>query len=342
MNSTGFDLTDMLTAIDQVLDQFKLADTLNVILQSLCGIVVVWQFCQVTIQNLLRGGEGFSFEIYKKPVFYVIMIAAWPTLQAFIIDASSGIAYTITEQQEQAFAVNQENYKKIDETVKEIENRFNTTVKTEGSDNIAWYDEFAFNMSILDDKLTLAALQATYKASLLFDSFLYVMFYFFAKLWLKITLIGGGIAFTVSLLTGGWTVLINWAKTVLSVCLWIPVSSLLMTLINSILLKILNNMTPVLPEGTDYNGSDALVNAELVLGNLISSLLIFIVLTIVFLGFKLIILSKVPSIVSGWISGGSSVGGGFAASFIPISIGKSAAKSVGGGISSATTSGFKK
>ena len=345
MHSTGFDLTEMLAAIDSVLDDFQLTNTLNIILSSLCGIVVIWHFAQITIQNLLRGGEGFSFENYKKPVFYLIMIAAWPMLQEFIIDASDSIAYTITEQQQQAYNINEQNYQKIDDTMTEIEERFETTEKIGNSENSGPLDYMAFQISIFDDRIILSALQSVYKTALMLDSFLYVMFYFFSKLWLKITLLGGGIAFTVSLLTGGWTVLINWAKTVLSVSLWIPVSALLMSLINSVLLKILNEMTPEFPSGTDVNAVELALAPNMILGSLNGFILIFVVLTLVFFGFKLIILSKVPAIVSGWISGGSSVSGGFSASFIPVSVGKTVAKSAGGAASSAMSGGadgFKK
>lgn len=188
-------------------------------------------------------------------------------------------------------------------------------------------------------------MQSVYKVAMLFDSFLYVMFYFFSKLWLKITLFGGGIAFTVSLLTGGWTVLINWAKTVLSVSLWIPVSALLMTLINSILLKVIGEMAPEFPESTDVSAAELTTAPADILTSLVGFILVYACLTIVFMGFKLIILAKVPSIVSGWISGGSSVSGGFSGAFVPVSIGKTAAKSAGGAASSAISSGaggFKK
>lgn len=339
MENTGFNLTDMLVAIDQVLDNFKLADTLNYILSGLCGLVVVWHFSKVTIQNLLRGGEGFSFENYKTPVFYVIMIAAWPLLQEFIIDASDSIAFTVTEQQQKAFNVNQSNYEKIDQTMKELDERFETTQKMGESETTDFLETMSYNISTLDDRIVIYILELTYKFALMFDSFLYVMFYFFSKLWLKITLLGGGIAFTVSLLTGGWTVLINWAKTVLSVSLWIPVSALLMSLINSVLLKILNNMTPQFPEGTDVDNANLALSYATMQGKLISCILIFVVLTLVFIGFKLIILAKVPSIVTGWISGGSSVSGGFSAAFVPVSVGKTAAKSAGGAMTSAVTGG---
>lgn len=345
MHNTGFNLTDIISAIDGVLDNFEITDTLNIILSALCAIVVVWQFSHVTIQNLLRGGEGFSFENYKKPVFYLIMIAGWPMLQNFIIDASDSIAYTITEQQQQAYTINEQNYQKIDDTMNEIEARFETTEKIGNSENAGPFDYMAFQVSILDERIMLGALQAVYKTALMFDSLLYVMFYFFSKLWLKITLLGGGIAFTVSLLTGGWTVLINWAKTVLSVSLWIPVSALLMSLINSILLKILNEMTPEFPTGTDVDSADLALAPVEIMNSLTEFILTFVVLTLVFLGFKLIILSKVPSIVSGWISGGSSVSGGFSASFIPVSIGKTVAKSATGAATSAMSGGaegFKK
>ena len=342
MVNTGFDLTDILGAVDDVLDNFELTKTLNIILSSICGIVVIWHFAQVTIQNLLRGGEGFSFENYKKPVFYLIMIAGWPLLQDFIIDASDSIAYTIVEQQEQAYNINEQNFQKIDDTMNEIIERVETAQKIGNSENSGPIDYMAFQISILDDRIILSALQSIYKTALMFDSFLYVMFYFFSKLWLKITLLGGGIAFTVSILTGGWTVLINWAKTVLSVSLWIPVSALLMSLINSILLKILNEMSPVFPEGTDVSAAEMTTAVNDIIISLIGFVLTFVVLTLVFFGFKLIILSKVPSIVSGWISGGSSVSGGFSAAFIPVSVGKTVAKSAGGAATSAMSGGFKK
>jgi hypothetical protein len=339
---TGFNFSDILSAVDSVLDNFKLTDTLNIILQSLCAIVVVWQFAQITIQNLLRAGEGFAFENYKKPVFYLIMIAGWPLLQSFILDASKGIAQTVVEQQKTAYDVNSKNFAKVDDVLKEIEDRTAIVEQLGSSDNIGPIDYVAFQISILDDKITISALQSVYKTSLVFDSFLYVMFYFFSKLWLKITLLGGGIAFTVSLLTGGWTVLINWAKTVLSISLWIPLSALLMTLINSILIKILNEMLPEFPVGTSVSGADLVGGLSSILGNLVSFLLIYIALTLIFIAFKIIILAKVPAIVSGWVGGGNSVGSGFASAFIPLAVAKSATSAATGAATSGANKGFSK
>jgi hypothetical protein len=339
--ATDFDFTAILSAVDNVLDNFKLTDTLNVILQALCGIVVVWQFAQITIQNLLRPGE-FAFDNYKKPVFYLIMIAGWPLIQGFVLDASKGIAQTVVEQQKTAYDVNSKNFGKIDDVLKEIEERTAVVEQLGSSENIGPFDYVAFQMSILDDKIIIMALQSIYKTTLIFDSFLYVMFYFFSKLWLKITLLGGGIAFTVSLLTGGWTVLINWAKTVLSISLWVPLSALLMTLINSILIKILNEMLPEFPVGTSVSSADMVGGLNTILGNLVSFLLMYIALTLIFIAFKIIILAKIPSIVSGWVGGGNSVGSGFASAFIPLAVMKSATKTATSAATKGATQGFNK
>jgi len=331
MDSIGLDLSGIIDLINAVLSGYELTKELHYYLAGLCGLVVIWHFSSVTIKNLLRGGEGFSFEIYAKPIFYLIMISAWPLLYGFIEDASNGIGEVVAEQQQQVYNANENVYAQIDQKIEKLEKQFDIADAQNYSENEGFFSEIKYTLSSLDKKIALWLIKLSYNIASIFDSFVYVCFYFFTKLWLKITLLGGGIAFTVSLLTGGWTVLINWAKTVLSISLWIPVASLLLTIINSVLLKITQGLTlPVL----DITNSP--INA---MTHITYYLILFTVLLFVFAGFKLIILAKVPSLINSWIGGGSGMGSGFGMSFIPFAVGTSAVRSTVGVATSVATKG---
>jgi len=332
MDSIGLDLPEMIAIINSVLNGYEFTQDLHYYLAGLCGLVVIWHFSSVTIKNLLRGGEGFSFEIYTKPIFYLIMISAWPFLYGFIEGASNGIGEVVAEQQQEVYDANENIYTKIDQAIEKLEAKFNEVDEKATGENTGLFSSIKYSLSSLDKKIALLVIKFSYNIASMFDSLIYICFYFFTKLWLKITLLGGSIAFTVSLLTGGWTVLINWAKTVLSISLWIPVASLLLTIVNSILLQVTQSLSsPVLSLG----GGDPIK----IMGNISYSLTTFTVLLFVFAGLKLIILAKVPSLINSWIGGGSSMGSGFGMSFIPVAVGTSAGKSVVGASTSIATGG---
>ena len=174
----------------------------------------------------------------------------------------------------------------------------------------------------IDDRLMLAIYSGGFRLASYLDYFLYIVFFCLSSIWLKIIAFGAPIAFVVSLLTGGWTVLINWAKNYLAVVLWLPVSAILMGMINSIFLAVLNTAsTPVLSRFNEEAGRSLMsANPLILLNQAVGAIIIMFVLILVFIAIKVIVLAKVPAIITAFTSGGQSVGGGFAAAFIPASV----------------------
>lgn len=340
----SINLEKFLKIVDDYLRDFQVSENFDITLTILCNIAIIYYFAKTSATNLLRPTDGFSFESYKTPVFYVIMLTAWPTLQNFIVDASNAMASTVAKKQQVALNLNQKNFNLIDNNIAEMEKQFRQkqAIEALNAEEEGYFAPLLYEMSSIDDEIVMDIYKSAYSIAVYFDSFLYFIFYIISQIWLKITLIGGGIAFTVSLYSGGWTVLINWAKTVLSVTLWVPVSGLIMNLINSIMIKIIQDLSVPLTHRVPTEYMEAIAVTEFYTG-IIRAISYCVIVTLVFIGLKIIMLAKVPSIISGWISGGNSVGSGFAAAFIPVAMAKTATKSATGAISSTvTTQTFKK
>lgn len=337
----------------EVLDGYEWTETLSDQLVILCNIIVIYHFGKIAVENLLQGGEAFVFSKLKTPVFYIMMITAWPMIHSFIKDASTVIQEELFVNRDNVYERNNEIFNELDggmETVLRRMNDKDTFDKIEAeryADDWSGLEQVYDYLITMDDRLMLAIYSYGYRLSSYIDYFLYVVFFCLASVWLKIVAFGAPIAFVVSLLTGGWTVLINWAKTYLAVVLWLPVSAILMGMINSIFLAVINVASePVLSRfNEDLGNSLVSMNPMVLLQSGIGAIITIFVLTIIFIAIKLIILAKVPSVVNSFISGGQSVAGGFTAAFIPVNVAKTAATtavSAGAGAASAAKSGLKK
>ena len=118
-----------------------------------------------------------------------------------------------------------------------------------------------------------------------------------------------------SIFKGGWTNLINWGSNVVSVSLWLPVLTLILGIVNAVMINIFNMIqtdnSAEIKDGSSANGH----------------LLYVLAVTIVFFGLKVSFMSKVPTIISAWISGGGASSSGFAGGFVPVKLSAGAAAS---------------
>lgn len=346
MGPNDLHLESILSIIDEALNGFVIDNKLDQILSILCSMAVIFHFSKIVVQNLLRGGEGFSFEVLKAPVFYLIMIAAWPQVSLFILDASNGIAETVVQKQKYITQNNQNSYVKIDDMINAIESKnkeINQSINTENSSLDFGFESVGNDIKAFSDKIGLRFAKMFLTLSTVIDGFVYVCFYFISKMWLKFVLFGGSIAFTISILTGGWTNLIHWAKTVVNVSLWIPVAALMMQLINSIMVKVFEGLNSNIDGVASEIGNG--MSTVLVLSKFLDTLLLLLGVTIIFIGLKIIMLSKVPAIIGTWITGGGGASSGFAMGFIPVAMAGAAIKStIGSGVSGASSAikSFKK
>lgn len=342
METNNLHLDSVIAVIDDCLSSFVLDNNLGPILSGLCAMAIVFQFGKVAVQNLLRAGEGFSFEVLKTPVFSIILIVAWPTLANFISDASIGIGQTVVEKQAVITTKNQESYTRIDDLIMQIENKnieINQSIETENSDMDFGFESLGNDIKSFSDKIGLRFAKMFLSIASVIDAFVYVCFYFISKLWLKFVLFGGAIAFTISILTGGYTNLINWAKTVVNVGLWIPVAGIMMQIINSIMIRVFEKLNTNIDAVADQMSNG--MTAVLVLSKFLDTLLLLLAVTIIFVGLKIIMLAKVPAIIGTWISGGGSASSGFAMGFIPIAMAGAAIKSASGSAVSGASSAVK-
>lgn len=323
-------------AIDNALDEKKENSSGNTglalygILYSLCGMVFIWQMSSIAIKNLLRVGE-FSWDEFRKPGLLLLILAGWGVLDNFVRSTLSPAIAGYVEQEQLGFVNKQDKLLADFDIMQKKLDEFNSEKQSKTDEDSKWYDftglkEIAIRIKYLDEFLILSVITGILKLMSLFDLILYLGFDMIAKVWLKIVGMGGAIALTVSAFTGGWSPLINWAKTYVSVSLWLPVSAYIVNLVNMILVSVMtsiydvnavNNMTANEIFAFQTNMSMLLLLATQSLGIVLWGLIV-----------KLILLGKVPNMISGWISGGGSASGGFSAAFVPLSAGKQVAGAV--------------
>lgn len=296
---------------------------LNLIIVGLCNIVIIYHLAHAIIKNLARGGEGFSWDLVSKPFFYMILVSAFPLLNEFIGDAVSYTASYVEGGQESLTNATNGYMASFDNSLAKVGQAMDDKIENLQGDS-SWYEsEVLIRLQVIDEVLLIGAVKTLYHAFEYVDSFILIMFYIVSKLWLYLVAIGGPIALLVSLYSGGHTVLINWAKTYLSVALWVPVGGIAIHLLNGIMMKIVINVTqPYLEKTFEV---DSLI--DITTWELIKTLILVKVMFVVFIALKLILLGKVPQIITGWISGGSSSGGGLGMAFLAVSATKNAVSS---------------
>lgn len=239
-------LGEFMEQVRIVLDSYEWTNDLSNGLTILCNIIVIYHFGKIAVENLLQGGEAFVFSKLKTPFFYMMMITAWPTIHNFIKDSSFVIQEELFVNRDAVYERNGEIFNEMDGGMETILRRLDQEdgqgdmVAERYKDDYLGMNQLYDWAVTLDDRLMLAVFSYGYEFSSYIDYFMYIVFYLVATIWLKIIAFGAPIAFVVSLLTGGWTTLINWAKNYLAVTLWLPVSAILMGMINSIFIEVLN------------------------------------------------------------------------------------------------------
>ena len=320
-----FDLSRFSDFVAEAIGEPIFETELHTILRLLCSFVVIFYAARFAIVNILRAGEAFSFDDLRKPAFILMAIIAWPSLDKFVRNvASTGIAEYVNKKQQQINDKNDVIFKQLTNTKAKIKERFQEIEET-ASRELGTFDYIKIQISFIDDRIMESMYTILYKILIGFDKLLFIGFNIISSVWLKIVGLGGGIAFTMSLFSGGWTVFINWAKTYISVSLWIPVAGFVLGLVNAVGVKIIQTVSADMESFINSEGLLLDTAKVIALGEGMAFILITtVIITIILLACKLILLAKVPQMITGWISGGNSSGGGFAAAFVPISIAKNA------------------
>lgn len=331
-----FKLNELKISIKDALEKWPLGDTLDEGLVLLCEVVVAFYFIRFFIINIYNGGEPFFWKDLRRPFFYMICIAGWSYIFDFINIALNGIVDYAYGNSNELKNLNKDVVSSLNTFSKGLEDKKLIQESLQNTKKLGIFERIWRSVNEFDDKLIMEISSWGYYLAGLLDQALFYVFYMVAEVWKRILAMSGPIAFTVSLFSGGWTVLINWAKNLLSVSLWLPFAALIMSLIDSIMLAVIKSTSKPLLTKLGV-ASDEVLNAFF-LEEALSALLQMLVLVVVFSIIKIIFLGKVPAMIASVVSGGNASGGGFAAAFIPFGLAVSAAK-VGGQAAGAVATG---
>lgn len=340
------DVNEVTAVVDSVLDDIVWTVQLSYVLSGLCGLVIIYHFGKIAVENLVRGGEPFVFSKLSTPFFYMLMLASWTWLHGFIEFGVEVFENEVFTNANILYDQNADIYSELDggiETInKRIEQKENyDRMKNDSYFSVPGMSEIGYWFSTIDDRIILQMTAWAFDLISQLDYCLYVVFYVVSKLWFKIIAFGAPIAFAASILMGGWSVLMNWIKNYLSVALWLPIAGLLLQLLNRILLQVLGVMSTGISTRITGLTSTSLefVSPTALISGMLGLVVQLLVVIVVFFALKILVLAKVPSIVSTMVQAGQGLAGGFAMAFVPVNVAKSTASTAAIVAGSAATGG---
>lgn len=319
---------DLPVAKDVINDVFSSGGLNNIMrgVQGLAVLALLWFFGK-EISKILTGAEQFNPRVFAKPLIYSLIVFNWGFLnteldkgmEAFTSQFEATIPkeakgfnkYQIIEKQFRAVA---------DQKLKtKVTNGAIDTAGTIGS--VVGIDKETIDnvkditTSILNPEILL--LKGIAFISAIIDACIMFLFNAFSYLWINMLRIGGTLAVTLYLFPVFQRSLSNWLKTYVAVYLWIPSGALILYVCDSIFVKF------IMATGTSGASEIALVD-----GNATAAATKLTIGLIICLALKVILLSKVPTLISYWVGGNS--GGVFSSvSAMPTMI-TNAGKTAGG------------
>lgn len=222
------------------------------------------------------------------------------------------------------------NNAKKDKNDKEVQ-EFIQEAKQDIEGNSSWInldklEEIAIRIKYLDEFIMYSILSWCMKVVSFFDTLLLAGFFVFQWIWLKILAMGAPIALVISALSGGWSNLITWGKTYVSTSLWYVVASYCVDLVNLIQARVSVNFISTVQKATDTVAAiDPALGMTASIGSMLSLITQLFVLSLLFFILKLILIGKVPAMISSFISGGNAAAEGFSGGFAPLSAARGAA-----------------
>ena len=317
--------------IDRVFDNsFVMGDySLHNVFTALCCMAVIFHIGRICSAQLLRGGDTpFDFGELRRPFYILIAVLCWSQFEVFVRNTLTGaVSVYVKEKEEKMQEKNNLSFNDVLCQMDKLEKGFDDASEVYMTEVYFW-DKVSLYVKKLPVSIELGIAFIAFKIMAFIDYLLMIAFTILSKIWLFLVGLGGGIAFTASVLSGGWSPLITWVKTYVSVSLWVLVGGICMSLVNGIGVSLFNNM---IIEPTQ-NLLNSMSGATMVYSSLVSSMLMLVFASIIMIFFltaiKILLLVKVPVIINTWIPGGNAAGGGFSAAFIPLSIAKEAAGSL--------------
>lgn len=320
-------------SISSYLPELSFQDPIGGVLLGVCHLAIFYYAGNAVIQNVLRGGESFSFDIIRKPFFFIIILNAWPYIADFVFGMSEILLDVVSSDQNELVQISNEALNGFSTITANMEGNLNAAQAA----NTSVLDPSGLTGAIeyLDDFMILKTIQSVFELFKFIDAGIILCFYVVAAIWTFLIKVGGPIALTIYIVTGSSNTIINWAKSLVSVVLWVPVGSFIIGLLNSIMVKLVKDLvfysSNTLNSISDMSGSERELLDPTLGAKFVTTLLLATSIFLLFVILKIILLGKTPQIISTWVGGGSSSGGGLAAAFLAVS----AVKSVGSKAASA-------
>ena len=314
--------------IDRVLDNSSVMGdySLHNVFTALCCMAVVFHIGRICSAQLLRGGDTpFDFGELRRPFYILIAVLCWSQFEVFVRNTLTGAVSVYVKEKESKMQKNNDlSFNDVLCKMDQVEKKFDDESEIYVA-KLDLMDKVALYLKKLPISLEMGIAFCAFKVMAFIDYLLMVGFTILSKIWLFLVGLGGSIAFTASVLSGGWSPLITWVKTYVSVSLWVLVGGICMSLVNGIGVALFN-MAIIAPtlEILNMPGGTAVAYSALI-SSIFSLLFASIVMIFLLTALKIILLVKVPVIINTWIPGGNAAGGGFSAAFIPLSVAKEAA-----------------
>lgn len=271
--------------------------------QGLAGLALIWFFGK-EISKILTGAEQFNPRVFGEPIIYALIVFNWQFLNNQL---DQGLK-AFSDQFENSIPKEAKGYNKYAEIDKNFKKMADAKMKTQTKNAVISTITSAVGLdqetidnikdittSILNPELLIMKLVAFISA--IIDACVMFLFNAFSYLWINMLRIGGTLAITLYMLPPFKQSLSNWLKTYISVYLWVPAGALVLYICDSIFVKFMTSV---------QNASMSMANNDFTLEQLASSnALILVIGLLVCLGLKIILLSKVPTLISYWVGGQS-------------------------------------
>ncbi len=276
-------------------------------LKGLGFIALVFYFVP-KIVAVYSGSEQITPKLFGPPLFYAALLLNWNTINTQLDRGLQSI------QKEFQSATPRDS--KSSAAYKKIMRQWGATPSAPGSsENQAappstidsWTDSFTLTkiknwvgdiVSVINNPEILV-LKIVMICTHIFNTIIVLLFNAFAYTWINLLRMGGILALALYFFPTFKSTFTNWLRAYISVYLWIPLGSIMIYVSDQIFLKIVNKVGSIelpfnasAPMGIDPESQMRM--AFIVISALATTIL------------KLVLLSKVPNIISYWLGGGNS------------------------------------
>lgn len=308
----NFDTQRLMNDISSIVGDLGFSDgiTLERGLYYLAVALLMWKATTVAVKALTSGGEQpINFELLNPVITSTLLIALYPYMYSYF---QSGINAVLAY------------YDGVNFKAAEAKNEFATyiaRIRTAQSEIDEGFSVDIVSKTIREAKNDLfnSTLDGIYEVMKTIDSGILYIFGFVAFLWLVVLKLSAPLVLVLRLFKPTESSLFLWVKNFISVSLWIPFASLVLTIANKVMINQISDMMVGFNERLSVGAFEMQLLLALYL-TIIAVMLIFIII-------KIVLITKVPQMIASFV-GNTSSDGGFGMGFMAISFGKEAATAV--------------